>query len=206
MNRDEMLQRFDSLSGSTANSYFEVVADKDDARIVFRETAHMVKGGRGCFSLFIIGTGLAEIMAISEYLPALKWLLMPFSIASSLGAYWYVQQKSVADDEKSIHFEIDVQTQTILLPVEAYKPQHRTALNVDDVLAFYSWQEDESDGTRHSLRCTYGKDEEVVVLLENNRMDLDYCTRLLGFLCDKDVWKRNKNSKIYPLKTADLLS
>lgn len=205
MSDNAILQRFERCADDTINLYFEVVADRDSGRIIFRETAEMVKGGRGCFPLLVIGAGLIEIVAIAEYLPALKWLLIPFSLAGSWGTYWYLNQKSIADDEKGVHVEIDTRTRKILLPVETYKPLNHTELDIDDVLAFYAWQENDSDSTQHSLRCTYGKNEEVVVLLENNRMNIDRCACLLGFLCDKEVWKRDKSQQIYRLKTDDLI-
>ena len=206
MDGNEIWQRFDQVSANIAVKALEIVANKASARIVFRETSEMVKGRRRCSSALIAVLGWFETIMLSGSIAGFVWLLIPFAAIGYAGVRWSGKQ-DVAEHEKTVYLKIDAQRRRLLVPDSiVYKPHTYRELNLNEIVDLTVWAE-HNDGIKHSLRCTYGKDEETVVLLEDkSRSETECCARLLEFLFGKKVWKRDVERKIYPLKTDDLFS
>ena len=200
MNSNEILQRFAQLDGYALLKDIEAVVDPQSARIVFRQTSAAVRSGRGCIGTLVMILGLGEIVMISTSIPGFAWLLIPFATIGFWGVKWS-QKHSVSDDEKTVDFEIDTRTQTIPL-LERYRSEKHTALQITEIRDFYVWPET-GEGAAYSLRCTYGKNEEMIVLRGDNEAVIEQYARLLGFLCSKSVLKKVSDGKISPLKIDD---
>ena len=199
MNGDEILQRFAQLDGYALLENTEAVVDQDSARIIFRQTSAAARSRRGCIGTAVVIVGLFEIVVISIALSLFMWLLLPFATVGFLGVVWF-QKHQVTDDDKKVDLKIDTRSHTILFPQDIRDRDIRvkhSELNIDEIQDFYAWEQPGSEGSEHSLRCTYGKNEEMIVLRHDVEAIEPVCNFLSnGFYFSNGLYQRFNRAAI----------